>query len=158
MRETTKQIKITTGDEERTFQLRKMNALDGTGLIKFCAEKLIPVYSKLQDIFTNETGDDEEAVAKARTEQVLMMIPEALSKISTEEMVAFEKECLRTVDVLYPAGWQPVMVGNSFGDEELEYDTGAVLRLVYEVLVFNLGSFFGGGLLNSLPNLKNSSR
>ena len=86
------------------------------------------------------------------------MIPEALSRLTEKELTEFEVRCLQTVEVLKPAGWQYVMIGGHFGDEDLEYDIGAVLRLVYEVLVFNLGSFFGGGNLLSLLNSKNSSQ
>jgi hypothetical protein len=85
------------------------------------------------------------------------MIPEALSKLPEDEMISFEIRCLQSVDILKKAGWQPVMVGNNFGDEELEYDIGATLRLVYEVLVFNLGSFFGERGLLSLLNRQNTS-
>ena len=161
MREVTKQLKIKVGDTEREFQIHKMNALAGSYLIKFCAEKLLPVYNSLQDIFKAEEIESEEMaeeIARKRTEKLLQMIPEALSSLPEEELIAFETRCLRTVDVLYPAGWQKVMVGDSFGDEQLEYDIAAVLRLVYEVLVFNLGSFFEGGSLTSLLNLQNSSR
>ena len=168
MRETTKQIKIKIGEEEQTFQIRKMNALAGSYLIKFCAEKLLPVYNSLQDIFktTGENIDglseeeikqEEERITSERTGKLLTMIPEALSHLPESELMAFEIRCLQTVDILKKAGWQPVMIGERFGDEDLEYDIAAVLRLVYEVLVFNLGSFFGEGSLLSLLNRQNSS-
>lgn len=168
MREVTKQIKFMVGEEERTFQIRKMNALAGSYLIKFCAEKLLPVYNSLQDIFASQSVDasglegealakKEEEVAMARTERLFQMIPDALSKLPEDEMIAFEVRCLQTVDILKKAGWQPVMIGERFGDEDLEYDIGATLRLVYEVLVFNLGSFFGEGSLLSLLNRQNTS-
>lgn len=168
MRETTKQIVFTVGGEEKTFQLRKMNALAGTYMVKFCAEKLLPLYKSLQSVFSSSDtsieglseeeikAKEEKAIAE-RTDKLLVLIPEALSHLPEDELMIFETRCLQTVDVLKKAGWQPVMVGNSFGDEELEYDVSAVLRLVYEVLVFNLGSFFGGGSLLSLLNRKDSS-
>lgn len=168
MREVTKQIKLKLGEEERTFQIRKMNALAGSYLIKFCAEKLLPVYNALQKSFSSDmTGiekldekqlkEKEEQVATSRTERLLTMIPEALSRLPEDEMMSFEIRCLQSVDVLKKAGWQPVMIGERFGDEDLEYDIAAVLRLVYEVLSFNLGSFFGEGSLLSLLNRQNSS-
>ena len=168
MREVTKRIKFEVGGEETEFQIRKMNALSGSYLIKFCAEKLLPVYNSLQDIFSVSKVDtdgmdeetlkmEEEKVSKERTEKLLEMIPEALSRLPEDELMAFEIRCLRTVDVLKKAGWQPVMIGDNFGDENLEYDIVAVLRLVYEVLVFNLGSFFGEkSLLSSLSKQSTS--
>lgn len=167
MREVTKQVKFTVGDEEKTFQIRKMNALSGSYLIKFCAEKLLPVYNSLQDIFSaTNIGDvpesdlerKEEEVARYRTEKLFQMIPEALSRLPEKEMIDFEIRCLQTVDILKKAGWQPVMIGERFGDEDLEYDISAALRLVYEVLVFNLASFFGEGSLLSLLSRQNTSQ
>lgn len=169
MRETTKQIKFGPEGEEKTFQIRKMNALAGSYLIKFCSEKLLPVYNQLQKVFGEseinieglsgpELEAAEEALAQERMEKVMIMIPKALERLSEKELLEFETRCLQTVDILEPAGWQPVMIGNEFGDEDLEYDIGAVLRLVYEVLVFNLGSFFGGGSLGSLLSNRSSSQ
>ena len=168
MRETTKQIKIGPEGEEKTYQIRKMNALAGTYLIKFCAEKLLPVYNSIQDVFgevpdvENLEGEAlknmEEKVARERMDKIMTIIPDALESLSEKELLEFEVRCLQTVDILKPAGWQPVMIGNSFGDEELEYDISSVLRLVYEVLIFNLGSFFGGGSLGSFLNNPSSSR
>ena len=169
MRETTKQIKFGPEGEEKTYQIHKMNALAGSYLIKFCSEKLLPVYNSIQDIFSKsdiEVGEMDEAelekreaeITNMRVQKVLEMIPEALSRLTEKELTEFEVRCLQTVEVLKPAGWQYVMIGGHFGDEDLEYDIGAVLRLVYEVLVFNSGSFFGGGNLLSLLNSKNSSQ
>ena len=169
MRETTKQIKFGPEGEEKTFQIHKMNALAGSYLIKFCSEKLLPVYNSIQEIFSKsdvfleegmneaEIKEKETEITNIRVQKVLEMIPEALSRLSEKELIEFEVRCLQTVDVLKAAGWQQVMIGDNFGDEDLEYDIGAVLRLVYEVLVFNLGSFFGGGNLISLLSSKNSS-
>lgn len=163
MRETTKEIKLEVDGKEMTFQIRKMDALHGTYLLKFCAEKILPVYNGLQDIFTgdklpeNASEEDANRVARERTEKVISMIPEALSKLSEEELMLFEVRCLQTVDCLKPAGWQPVMIGKEFGIEEIEYDAIATLRLVFEVLSFNLGSFFGGKALASFLSSQASS-
>ena len=169
MRETTKQLTLSVGGEEYTFQIRKMNALAGTGLVKFCAEKLLPVYKQLQSVFQSEDIDvsdmdeaalkaKEEEIAEARTDRLLQMIPEALASLTDDELISFETRCLQTVDILKKAGWQQVMTGKHFSCEEIEYDPATVLRLVYEVLVFNLGSFFGENSFLSFPNSQNSSR
>ena len=169
MRETTKRIKIGPEGEEKEYQIHKMNALAGSYLIKFCSEKLLPVYNSLQDAFSKtdtsidglndeQIAEKEAEVARERTQAVIKLIPEALSKLSEKELMEFEVRCLQTVEVLKPAGWQAVMTnGGHFGDEDLEYDLGSVLRLVYEVLVFNLGSFFGGANLSSLLSNSGSS-
>ena len=168
MRETIKRIKIGPEGEEKEYQIHKMNALAGSYLIKFCSEKLLPVYNSLQNAFSStdtdiegltdeQIAEKEAKVAKERTQAVIRLIPEALSKLSEKELMEFEVRCLQTVEILKPAGWQAVMINGRFGDEDLEYDLGTVLRLVYEVLVFNLGSFFGGANLSSLLNNSGSS-
>ena len=151
MREVTKQVKHEVDGEEMTFQVRKMNALDGSYLMKFCAEKLMPIFSAMKDTF-KPVGDDEdeEAVVQARTAEVLNMIPVALASLSRKDLAEFQTMCLNTVDALLPAGWQQIMDGNSFCVEEIEYDAGIALVLCYDVLEFNLGGFFGGKGLSSL--------
>ena len=160
MREITKQVVRKVDGEERTFQIRKMNALNGSLLLKFCAEKLIPLFSGVQDMLSGADieGKSEEEVVKNRTESVMTMIPQALASISDEELISFEERCLKTVDILMPAGWQPVMIGKSFGVEELEYDPVTALLLCYDVLEFNLGSFFGGKGLGSLLPQQSSTQ
>jgi len=159
MREITKEVKHEIDGKEMTFQIRKMNALKGSYLVKFVTEKLIPVFAKLQGIFAPaDENADQQKVVEARTEEVLQMIPDALSKLSDDEVEQLLTRCLQTVDVLLPAGWQPVMIGNSFGVEELEYDIVTALILCYEVIEFNLGGFFGGKSLGSFLPHPNTSK
>lgn len=160
MRITTKEVKHEIDGQEMTFQIRKMNALHGSYLMKFCAEKFMPVLNKAQNLFmTDEKPKNEkeaEALARKRTEEIFTLIPEALSMLTEDELITFEIRCLQTVDVLKPAGWQPVMIGNNFGVEELEDDIKTVLILCYEVVEFNMGSFFGGKGLSSFLPQKNT--
>ena len=159
MREVTKEVKHEIDGKEYTFQIRKMNALKGSYLVKFVTEKLILVFTKLQGVFTPAAGDaDQQKVVAARTEELLAMIPDALSKLSDEEVEQLLSRCLNTVDVLLPAGWQPVMSGSDFGFEELEYDIMTALILCYEVIEFNLGGFFGGKSLGSFLPSRNTSQ
>jgi len=160
MRITTKEVKHEVDGQEMTFQIKKMDALRGSYLMKFCAEKFLPVLNKAQNMFSeDEQPKNEEEVqilAKKRTEEIFTLIPEVLSTMTEEELISFETRCLQTVEVLKPAGWQPVMVGNHFGVEELEDDIKTVLILCYEVVEFNMGSFFGGKSLASLLHRKNT--
>ena len=154
MRTTTKTVKHEVDGEERTFQIRKMDALHGSYLLKFCTEKFLPFVNDISTIMGDgEVPENEEEAKKAslvKTDQIIQLIPKALSALSEEELISFETRCLQTVDMMLPAGWQPVMTGNVFGVEELEDDTMTVLALCYEVVEFNLGSFFGGKGLGSL--------
>ena len=158
MRITTKEVKHEVDGQEMTFQIRKMDALHGSYLMKFCAEKFLPLLGEVQSLFEGEPQTEEEAekLAKERTEQILVLIPKALASLTEDELINFEIRCLQTVDVLKPAGWQPVLVGKNFGVEELEDDIMTVLVLCYEVVEFNMGSFFGGKSLGSLLHPKNT--
>lgn len=154
MREIVKTVKHTVEEEELVFQIHKMNALDGSYLIKFVAEKLIPLFDSFQTAFTSggeaETEEEIAEVAKKRSEAIVDILPKALSSISKEELHSFQKQCLNNVDMMKPAGWQRVMNGESFGVEEVEYDPMLSLILCYDVVEFNFSGFFGGGALSSL--------
>ena len=158
MREISKEVKHTFDSfegEEKTFQIKKMNALEGSVLLKFVGEKLLPLFSAVQDVFVPSEDEEitEEELTARRSEAIMKLIPQALESISEDELMRFEQKCLNTVEILLPAGWQPVMRGKNFGVEELEYDPIAALLLCYEVVEFNLSGFFGGkGLASFLPN------
>ena len=124
MRITEKEVKHEVDGQELTFQIKKMDALHGSYLMKFVAEKFLPVLNDVQGLFDDgeqkpKNEKEMDAIAKARTEKVLTVIPKALASLTEEELINFEIRCLQTVSVLKPAGWQPVLVGNSFGVEEL---------------------------------------
>ena len=151
MRETVKQVVHKVDDKDVTFQIHKMNALEGGVLLKFVAEKFIPLFNTLEGVFSEPAeGSSEHDVAVARTSLMLEIIPKALEKISNDELVDFEKRCLQHVDMMMSAGWQPVMTGMDFGVEEVEYDPFLALILCYEVVQFNFSGFFGGNGLTSL--------
>jgi len=158
MREITKKVVHTIDDEEMTFQVHKMNALDGSYLLKFVAEKLIPLIDGFQAIFVDTEGENVEEVAQKRTDAILEVIPKALSSISKEELYDFQKECLHRCDMLKDAGWQKVMIGDNFGVQEVEYDPILALMLCFDVVQFNFSSFFGGKGLSSLLNPQSISK
>lgn len=153
MREIVKKVVHTVDEEELTFQVHKMNALDGSYLIKFVAEKLIPLFDSFQTLFSAPEGEEEvdvEEEARKRSEAIVEVLPKALASISKEELHSFQKQCLNNVDMMLPAGWQKVMSGDTFGVEEVEYDPLLALMLCYDVVEFNFSGFFGGKGLSSL--------
>ena len=158
MREIVKKVTHEVNGEELTFQVHKMNALEGSFLLKFVAEKLIPLIDNFQSVFTDINGDKEEEVTKARTDAILNVIPKALASISKDELIDFEKQCLHRVEMMMPAGWQQVMVGDDFGVEEVEYDPLLALTLCFDVVMFNFSGFFGGKGWSSLLNPSNTSK
>ena len=152
MREITKEVKHTVDGREMTFQITKMNALHGTYLMKFCAEKILPAFAKMKDIFMSEPeeGKTDDEINAERTEKVISILPEILASLSEDDLMKLETRCLQTVRAVLPAGLQPVMIGSNFGISELEYDIITALVLCYEVIEFNLGGFFGENSLGSL--------
>lgn len=160
MRTITKEVEHEIDGTTYKFQIKKMDALHGSYLIKFCTEKLLPMMSLVQELLSPISKDASEAevskIAEKRTNMILEEIPNALASLSEDEMIKFEMRCLGTVSMLKPAGWQPVMIGKSFGVEELEYDPATVLLLCYQVVAFNLKDFFQGKGLGSLLSRLNS--
>jgi len=156
MRETEKTVVHTIDDEEKTFRIRKMDALEGSILLKFVIQKVVPLLQNVEDIFKESDDVDvseegaAEKVAMQRTNDLLQFLPIALEKISNEELVDFEKRCLRRVDMMLPAGWQAVMTGDNFGVPAIQYDPMIALLLCYDVILFNFSGFFAGKGL-SLP-------
>ena len=165
MREITKIVKHTIDDQEYSFQIQKMDALQGGVLLKFLTEKLLPMFDQIQVLLQsikmsgNETDEEKEKLIKQKTVEALSMITGTLESISDDDMINLMRKCLRTVYVSLPAGFQPVMVGNNFGFPEVEYDIGTCLTLCYEVIEFNTESFFGeSGLISALKRLNIRSR
>ena len=162
MREITKETKHEAGGKEYTFQITKMNVLDGAWLMKFATEKVLPLLAELDDVFTpidnNLPKEKVDAIVEKRTKLVFQKIPTALASLKYDDLVELITRCLHTVSVLMPAGWQPMMIGNNFGVEELECETAIGLILCYEVFEFNLGSFFEGKRLGSILQGLNISK
>ena len=150
MRQITKEVIHKVDDEEMTFRITKMNVLDGTYLMKVMLEKLLPAVKDLQSILTADVKGTEQEVVAKRTEQFIELIPSVLKTLDRDDLFELMKNCLQTVEVKMPAGWQKVMLGNDFGIEGLEYDVITCLILCYEVIEFNTGSFFGERSLTSL--------
>ena len=157
MRETIKKVTHEIDGKECSFQIKKMDALKASFLLKFVTEKLLPLLNGAKELFiSHDENDTEEEVVQKRMDTIMTIIPQALSSISEAELRNFEIKCLQTVDMLMPAGWQPVMMGDKFGVEEVEYDPMVALMLCYDVVEFNFKGFFGEKGLGSLLPLRNS--
>ena len=117
MRITTKEVTHEIDDVEYRLQIKKMDALHGSYLMKFCTEKFLPLFGDAQALFEGEAPENEadvERLSQERTQKVLTLIPKVLSSLSEEELINFEIRCLQTVSILKPAGWQPVLIGKEF--------------------------------------------
>ena len=158
MRETIKTVTHEIEGKECSFQIKKMDALKASFLLKFVTEKLLPLLEAAKDVFIeHDEKETEEEVVQKRMTTIMTVVPQALASISEEELRNFEIKCLQTVNMWLPAGWQPVMMGDKFGVEEVEYDPMIALILCYEVVEFNFKGFFGGKGLSSLLPRQSSS-
>lgn len=143
MREIMKTVEFELEGENKSFRLTKMNAFDGAYLMKIVTEKAMPL---LQEAVAS-TRKGESTDLKLITD----MLPRLLSSMSAEELKKLMILCLQTVDISLPAGYQKVVDSRgNFGIADLEYNTAACLRLMYEVVIFNCSGFFEESGLSSL--------
>ena len=156
MRENKKEVTLELDGKEMTFVITKMDAFSGASLMKFVTEKMLPAIGEVQEAFIAKDGETElteeqqQDIVKERVKNVMPLISKFLESITDEELIKLEKSCLKTVKCKLPAGYQPVLMGDSFGIPELEYDVANVLLLCYYVIEFNTQGFFGGKHSGSL--------
>ena len=60
--------------------------------------------------------------------------------------------------LLLPAGYQPVMQGNTWSWPELEHDAASCLKLCMEEVLWTLEGFFGGSGRTSRPAAPDTPR
>lgn len=170
MEDTTRVLEKIVTIEDKTYRVRKMNALVGSFVMKQLFGKLIPMLSegqKLMEAIENageEDGslDDGKAVGIA-----LASLPTILDRISEEDIQTLMQKALNYTDVQLPAGWCQIMTGDYFSYPELEYDLQTCLALTVQCLAFNASGFFGGSgsplswmtaALTSQPERKTSTK
>ena len=120
MREIIKNIRLPIDGTDMDFRLTKLDAFSGVYLLRLL-EKL-----------------PEDSQPGNGLLQVITALPE-------DELKSLMTSCLNHVEVLLPAGYQPVMQGPSWAWPELEHDTASCLKLVMEEISWTLAGFFGGG-------------
>ena len=126
MRDIIKNIQLPIDGKQMDFRLTKLDAFSGAELLRLLAK--MP-----------EAPSSGELLA----DMFVSMAPEDLRSVMTS--------CLNHVEVLLPAGYQPVMQGNSWSWPELEHDAAACLKLTLEEALWTLRDFFGEGGSSSRP-------
>lgn len=86
-----------------------------------------------------------------------------LYEVAFEEMPEYQLKpllvkALNHVEMLLPAGYQPVMTGEDFGIEALEYDAKTCLKLAIQSWVWTLQDFFIDGESTSPKKTQDSSQ
>ncbi len=133
MRDIIKNIQLPIDGQQMDFRLTKLDAFSGAELLRLLA--------KMPEAF----GSGE-----LLADMFVSMAPEDLRSVMTS--------CLNHVEVLLPAGYQPIMQGSSWSWPELEHDTATCLKLTLEEAFWTLRGFFGEGGPSSRPAEATSSQ
>lgn len=137
---------------ERKFQVKRFDALTGSYIAFTLFEKILPVIMGNKNQFISSKTPDVSA------DKFSEMLPSTLFKMSREDFTALQKDCLKVCYEVLPAGLTPVIGANGrWGIIGVDTDTGLILRLTIEALLFNLLGFFKEGGLSSLVTSLNSN-
>ena len=121
MRQITKDITLAIDGEKRSFRLTKPDAFSGVEILR--------LFLRMQE----GRGEDP------------LTVLDFVTRLSEAELRSVMTSCLNHVEVLLPAGPNPVMTGTEWGWPELEHDAPACLRLLVEGAAWSLSGFFGVG-------------
>ena len=108
MRDIIKNIQLPIDGKPVDFRLTKLDAFSGAALMQMLAR--LPASS----------GDPDDILSFA------------FASLSPADLRSLMTACLNHVEVLLPAGYQPVMQGSSWPWPELEHDAAACLKLTLE--------------------------
>ncbi len=133
MRDIIKNIRLPIDGTDMDFRLTKLDAFSGASLLQMLA--------RLQS-----SGDDPDATLTA-----------LFAALSSADLRNLMTACLNHVEVLLPAGYQPVMQGSAWSWPELEHDAAACLKLTLEEAMWTLSGFFSGGGSTSRPAAPDST-
>lgn len=150
-----KLVTLMDGEQERTFKIKKFNALTGSFILYNIMNKVLPAF--LSSELGTAIGQD---VAKGGeiAQDKLTGIAQTLNKIemSRDEFMQLQKDCLAVCYEVLPGREVPVIdpgTGN-FGAIGLEDNMSIVMSLTVQALIFNVKDFFlGGGLVSTMKSL-----
>ncbi|EHN17022.1 phage tail assembly chaperone [Clostridium sporogenes] len=138
MVETYKDIEI----NERKFRLNKMDARTGSYMLFKLMKILTP-------IFKNIKVDDTEDISLDDINLTDLM--SSIFDLPEDEFRYIQDNCLKVVEEILPAG--PAKVLDKYGNFSvlnIEFDTGLLMNLTIQSLIFNVKGFFGGSPLTSI--------
>ena len=146
MRDIIKNFQLSIDGNPMDFRLTKLDAFSGASLLQMLVR--LP-----------EQGDgsarstDVEPQNRPRRSDLSSIF----ASLSPADLRSFMTSCLNHVEVLLPAGYQPVMQGSAWSWPELEHDTASCLKLTLEEALWTLSGFFAGGGPTSRPAGSTSS-
>ena len=124
MRNIVKNIELPVNGENQSFRITKWDALSSICLLR------------LANCFMLKHMDCLKFSALA--ENVFQNMPE-------QDLKSVSVAALNHVEMLLPAGYQPVMTGSEWGIADLEYDGKTCLKLALESCAWTLRDFFTEG-------------
>lgn len=133
MRNIEKKIEIEIDGEKKVFRLRKPDAFTGVEILRLLL--------RLQD-----QSPDKVSVL------------DLIMSLSAQETREIMKSSLNHVDIMLPAGPNPVMTGDEWTWEELRHDADICMNLLLEEVAWALEGFFGAGGPTQKPASANSSQ
>ena len=134
MREIYKNYELKVDGEPKMFRLAKPNAFSGVQILR--------LFMRLQDQRNNEP----------------VTVLDFIGSLSNEEMNMIMKTCLNNIDIILPAGPDPIMTQDEWNCLELKNDARSCLALTIEEISWTLESFFGEGGQASRPVVQTSVR
>lgn len=133
----------------RTFRLNKMNAKTGSYMLFKLMKILTPIFKNIKD----------DAKEVDLNDLNLTEIASSLFDLDEKEFRYIQDNSLQVVQEVLPGG-QPFIL-NKYGEFEalnVEFDTGLVMNLTVQSLVFNVTGFFKGSPLESMLKGLNISK
>ena len=141
MRDIIKNIQLPIDGKPMDFRMTKLDAFSGAALLQLLTR--LPLSGGIP----GEAGGSSHDSLPVSVFTV--MSPEDLRSVMTS--------CLNHVEVLLPAGYQPIMQGSAWSWPELEHDTAACLKLTIEEAIWTLSGFFGEGGSTYRPAAPNTA-
>ena len=130
--------KVTIGD--RTFSIKKFDAMTGLQVARLVISKAAPIIPALDGNF------DAGSLYK--------LIGEVTAALTDEDIKLLASKCLSVCYEVLPAGLaQVVDEHGNYGVDDIEYDMVLVLRLCFESIKWGAADFFTGNGFSSIPEM-----
>lgn len=134
-------ITVMDDDKERTFKIKKFNALTGSFILYNLLNKVLPAFLSTE----LNTAVADAPNADLLTQDKMVGIAQTLNKVemTRDEFMQLQRDCLSVCYEVLPGREVPVVdptTGN-FGAIGLEDNTGVVMNLTIQSLIFNVKGF-----------------
>ena len=153
MRDIIKNIQLPIDGKPMDFRLTKLDAFSGATLLQLLARTETNSPAPPASHPERSEGSHPQSSQPGIDSSLLTLF----STLPPADLRSLMTSCLNHVEVLLPAGYQPVMQGNSWSWPELEHDTASCLKLTLEEALWTLSGFFGEGGPTSCPAAPTSS-